>query len=101
MAADYITVNRSKRLGDSLVRSANLLRELRELVDQIQDAGNHSNNGTDYSMLEANFGLPAGTGANTLALISLLGETLNTNVEKTGAVRLSQFDEFAARLAGQ
>jgi hypothetical protein len=101
MAADYITVDRSKQLGNGLVRAADLLRELRELVDKLQDAGNHSNNGTDYSVMEANFGLPAGSGANALTLINILGDTLNTATDKAGAVRLGQLDEFCARLAGQ
>lgn len=101
MAADFITVNRSKQLGSSLVRAADLLRELRELVDKLNDAVGHSFAAADYSVMEANFGLTTGTGANAATLIGLLQTILNTNTDVTGANRLAQLDEFAARLAGQ
>lgn len=101
MAADYISVNRTKQLGNLLVRAADLLRELRELVDKIYDAGNHSNDGVTYTVMETNFGLSSGTGANTLTLIGLVNDILNTNTTVAGATRLANLDEFAARLAGQ
>lgn len=101
MAADYITVNRGKQLGNSLVRSADLIRELRELIDKLNDAVGHSFASSDYSVMEANFGLAAGTGANTATLIGLVSIIVNTNTDVTGANRSSQLDEFAARLAGQ
>lgn len=101
MAADYITVNRSKQLGNSLVRAAELTRELRELIDKLADAGSHSFDGSDYSVMETNFGLVTGTGANTLTLLGYLNEILNTNTTVAGADRLARIDEFCARLAGQ
>jgi hypothetical protein len=101
MAADYITVNRTKQLGNQLVRAADLTRELRELIDKLSDAKDHSFTGVDYAVMEANFGLTAGTGANVATLIGLVQTILNTNTDVTGANRLSQLDEFAARLAGQ
>lgn len=101
MAADYINVNRSKQPGNNLVRAADMLAELRNLVAKIYASGNHMNDGVDYSLFEADFGLAAGSGANTLTLIGLLNDTINASVDKTGAVRLAQLDEFCARLAGQ
>ena len=101
MAADYIAVNRTKQLGNSLVRAADLLRELRELVDKLNDAGSHSFTGSDYTMMEANFGLTAGQGANTLTLLGLINTILNTNATVAGTDRLSQIEEFVSRLAGQ
>lgn len=101
MAADYIVVNRSKQLGNSLVRSADLIRELRELVDKINDVGQHCFDATDYSVFEAQFGLAAGTGANTLTLLGLINTIFNTSTDVTGASRLAQLDEFCARLSGQ
>jgi hypothetical protein len=101
MAADYITVNRSKQLGNSLVRAADLMRELRELVDKLKDAGNHSFDGPDYSVMEANFGLAAGQGANTLALINIVDSIINGSTGAGGATQQSQIEEFVARLAGQ
>jgi hypothetical protein len=101
MAADYIVVNRQKQLGNNLVRAAGLLRELRDLVDSINDIGQHCFTGADFSMFEAQFGLNAGTGSNTLTLLGLVNTILNTNTDVTGANRLSQLNEFVDRLNGQ
>jgi hypothetical protein len=101
MAADYITVNRSKQLGSSLVQAADILRQLRELVDKLNDAVGHNFTGGDYSLMETNFGLNTGTGANAATLIGLVNDILNTNATVTGSDRLAQLDEFCARLAGQ
>jgi hypothetical protein len=101
MAADYIVVTRTNRpqMGSQLIRAANLLKELRELVDGINDAGNHMFNGADYSLFEQQFGVTGG--ANVLTLIGLVNTILNTNTDVTGANRAAQLEEFQARLAGQ
>lgn len=101
MAADYITVTKTNRpqLGNQLIAAANRLRELRDLVDALNDAGAHMFDGADYSVFEAQFGVTGG--ANVLSLIGLLNTILNTNGDVTGANRLSQIDEFVSRLAGQ
>ncbi len=101
MAADYITITRTKQLGNSLVRAADLLRELRELVDKLNDAGQHCFTGADYSVLESQFGLTAGQGANILTLLGLVWTILNSNSDVTGANRLAQLDEFCSRVSGQ
>jgi hypothetical protein len=101
MAADFIAVQRSKQLGNSLVRAADMLRELRELVDKLSDAVGHSFTASDYSVMETNFGLVAGSGANTATLIGLVQTIFNSNTDVTGAARLSQLDEFSARISGQ
>ncbi len=101
MAADYIVVTKTNRpqLGNQLIRSANLLKELRELVDGLNDAGQHMFNAADYSVFEAQFGVTGG--ANVLTLIGLMNTLLNTNTDVTGTNRLAQIDEFVARIAGQ
>lgn len=103
MAADYIPVSKTNRpnMGSQLIRAANLTRELRDLVDAINDAGQHMFDGGDYAVMEAQFGLAAGSGANTLTLIGLINTIFNTNTDVTGANRLAQLDEFVARIAGQ
>jgi hypothetical protein len=103
MAADFLVVSRTPRtqLGNQLIRAANLTKELRELIDGLNDAGQHQFNGADYSMFEAQFGLAAGQGANALSLLGLINTILNTSGEVTGANRLAQLDEFQSRLAGQ
>ena len=101
MAADYIVVTKTNRpqLGNQLIRAANLLRELRDLVDALNDVGQHQFDGADYSVFEAQFGVTGG--ANVLTLLGLAHTILNTNTDVTGANRLSQLNEFVDRLAGQ
>jgi hypothetical protein len=89
------------QLGTQLIRAANLLRELRDLVDALNDVGQHQFDGADYSVFEAQFGLAAGTGANALTLLGLANTVLNTSTDVTGANRLAQLNEFVDRLAGQ
>lgn len=101
MAADYIVVTKTNRpqMGNQLVRAANMLRELRDLVDTLNDAGGHMFNGADYTVFEAQFGVTGG--ANVLTLIGLINTILNTNTDVTGANRVAQLDEFVSRLASQ
>jgi hypothetical protein len=101
MAADYIPINRAKQNGNSCVRIGDMLRELRELIDKENDIIGHSFTGADYSVLEANFGLQAGAGANFATLMGNLNNILNTNTTITGQARLDQIDEYCARVAGQ
>lgn len=103
MAADYLVVTKTNRpqLGNQLISAGNRLRELRDLIDALNDAGQHMFTGGDYSLFEAQFGLNTGQGANALTLIGLMSNILNTTTEVTGANRLSQLDEFVARVAGQ
>lgn len=101
MAADFIVVTKTSRpqMGTQLIRLANLLREVRDLSDAINDAGNHMFDGADYSLFESQFGVTGG--ANVLTLMGLVNNILNTSGEVTGANRLAQLDEFVSRLAGQ
>ena len=103
MAADYLVVTKTNRpqMGNQLIRAANLVREIRDLVDALNDAGSHMFTGGDYTVLEAQFGLAAGQGANALNLLGLIDTIVNTNTDVTGANRLAQLDEFVARLPGQ
>lgn len=103
MAADFfvVTVVNRPSLGNQLIGAANALRDLRDKVDALNDAGSHMFNGGDYSVFESQFGLAAGQGANALSLLGLINTILNTNTDVTGANRLSQLDEFVARVAGQ
>jgi hypothetical protein len=101
MAADFIVVNRSKQHGNRAVRIADLLVELRSIIDAEFSSANHMFEASDYSVLEAQFGLAAGTGANYLNLLGLMREVLNSTDEIPGASRKAWLDEYAARIAGQ
>lgn len=103
MAADYLVITKTNRpqLENQLIRAANLTRELRDLVDALNDVGGHMFTGGDYSVFEAQFGVASGQGANALTLLGLAQTIFNTNTDVTGANRLAQLDEFVSRLAGQ
>lgn len=103
MAADYIAITKTSRpqLGNQLIRAANLTRELRDLIDALNDIGQHQFDGGDFTVFETQFGIPAGQGGNTLTLLGLINTIFNGNGEVTGAQRLAQLDEFVARLSGQ
>lgn len=94
-----MTKTQRPQLGQQLIRAANLTKELRELVDGLNDVGQHQFDGADYSVFETQFGVTGG--ANVLTLLGLVNTILNTNGDVTGANRLSQLDEFVGRLSGQ
>lgn len=102
MANDFIKIQSPSRpqMGTQIVRLANLVREVRDLADALNDAAGHMHDGATYTTVESNFGLTGG-GANFVTLLGLINNILNTNGEVTGANRISQLDEFVARLAGQ
>lgn len=101
MAADFIVTNRTKQHGNNYVRAASLLLELRNLVSAEFESGNHMVDGSDRTMLEAQFGWGAGVGANALTLLGLIRGILLTDDEITGANRKAWLDEFCARVANQ
>ena len=101
MAADYLPINRSKQHGNSCVSIAELILQLRALIDKEYDAANHMINGADYSMLETNFGIASGTGANFATLLGYMQEIFNLDTTVAGADRLARINEFCARIAGQ
>lgn len=103
MAADYLVITKTNRpqLGSQLIRAANMMRELRDMVDALNDVGQHQFDGGDFAMFEAQFGISTGQGANALTLLGLINTILNTNTDVTGANRMAQLNEFVDRLAGQ
>ena len=104
MAADYIPIVKTPsrpQLGSQTVSVANKLIELRQLVLALNMISGHCVNASDFSILETQFGLPAGTGANFATLLGNLNTLFNTNTDVVGATRLAQLDEFQSRIAGQ
>lgn len=103
MAADFIPIVKANRpqLGNQIITSANTLVQERQLIAQLNANAQHMFTGADYSVFEAQFGITAGQGANTLNLLGLINTILNTNTDVLGASRFSQLDEFCARLSGQ
>src|SRR4051812_14972579 len=72
MAADLIPVNRTKQPGNKIVRTADLLNEVRKNLGELVASGGHGFQGVDYSTFESYAGLSIGAGANTLALLTIM-----------------------------
>ena len=80
MAVQHIPVDTSKRLGVKLRRCVDLGREFRDLLREVSADMSVMVDGSDYSHLEAQFGIPAGKGQTAKGEIdALLGKLENTN----------------------
>jgi len=98
----YIPINRNKQLGNKTVRLAGMIRECQELADELLSIADRQNDGTDYSTMEANFGLQAGDGSELRSQLSRMKNIFTeTNAELTAQQRVNQIDEFASRVGGQ
>jgi hypothetical protein len=103
MAIDFVSITKTSRpqLGSQVIGLANQIRDIRDKVDALNDAASHMHDGANYALVESQFGLTGGAGANFVTLLGLLNTIMNTNGDVTGANRLAQLDEFVARIAGQ
>ena len=101
MAADRIVINRTKQAGNSFVRAADLVGELMNVLDKLNLIAGHGNDGATYTVMEADFGMQAGAGANSATLLGLINNIFNTNTDVTGINRLAQLREFVGRVGGQ
>lgn len=73
MAIDYIKVTRSSPNtpgADLLLQYTAVLRQAYELGTRCLGIMNHNNDGSDWTALEAVFGLPAGKGQTVYNLIN-------------------------------
>ncbi len=80
--ASFIPVDSSRPLGNALLSTAASARDFAERVAGLQRVMDAMTSASDYSVLEAQFGLPEGKGADVAFLISNL---------KTGLDALAQF----------
>jgi hypothetical protein len=101
MATDFDVVNTAKPLGALTVQTANLIYQLQSNLAKMQGAINHSNDGTTYTVLETNFGLASGVGANFATLVGNMNNIFNGATSPGGATAQAQIVEFCSRLAGQ
>ena len=79
MAANHITVDQSKRLGIRLRRLIDLQRETLQLNEQLKDIMEAQIPGSDYSVVETEFGLPTGKGETTYNLVSGMYSAVNVS----------------------
>lgn len=70
MAANYIPVDLSKRLGIRLRRCVDLTRELLDLLAETKAVMEAQIDGADYAAVEAQYGLPAGKGQTAYNLVA-------------------------------
>ena len=91
MAVDFNVIDRSKQQGNKAVRLAELIQESENLAGDLEanaqrmwDTGNHT-------LLEAQFGLATGKGANFLTLLGLVKAALGH----------ADLNEYVARHANQ
>jgi hypothetical protein len=101
MAADFIALDRSKRMADNIVRLAELVREVRELADKVGDNKDHMVDGVNFTVLESRTGASATYSGNLATLLGYIQEIFNSSANVSGADRLARLDEFVARVAGQ
>lgn len=104
MAADRIAVNRSKQAGNHLVRMAELISEVQGLAKDLSNIAGHGIDGTDRTVMESDFGLAGGAGANVATLITTMHDLFNTSNtvgDGSAAARLSVLNEVVGRLARQ
>lgn len=84
MATTYIATNTSKRLGADLRRAVHALKEVRSDFRELKAVMETMIDGSDYSLLETEFGLPTGLGDDTYNLVSgALTDMEDANINQT------------------
>lgn len=101
MAADFIALDTTKPMGRNIVRLAELVREVRELIDKLNDNKDHMVDSLVYTVLESRTGASTAYSGNLATLLGYMQEIFNSNATVAGADRLARLDEFVARVAGQ
>jgi hypothetical protein len=70
VAANYITVSLDERLGGRIRDIVDMLASRRSMLRDLKAALETMVDGSDYSMIEAELGLPAGKGQTVYNLVS-------------------------------
>lgn len=70
MAATFVPIDTTKRLGSNLRRAVDVLRDALDQLNKVKNIMDTQVDGTDYSVVEAQFGLPAGNGAAVYSLVT-------------------------------
>lgn len=70
MAIDFVPVNQTSRFGRDLVALRNVLQTARERIAAIKDHMDHMNDGSTFTMIPTEFGLPSGSGSAALTIIT-------------------------------
>jgi hypothetical protein len=83
MATTYIPINTGQRLGLQLRQAVDQLQIAKQTLAKLEAIMNTQVNGSDYSMVESQFGLQTGQGVTTYNLVagttSDLGNSTNVS----------------------
>lgn len=83
MAIEYLTVDTSQRLGSELRQAVNYGNAFDTQVARLKEIMETMIDGTDYSAVEANFGLQAGSGETVYNLVTgAATDTGGTNIHQ-------------------
>jgi hypothetical protein len=82
MATTFIPINTGQRLGQQLRSAVDQLQAAKQALTKLKAIMDTQVNGSDYSMVESQFGLQAGQGQTCYNLVSGAGGDLagSTNV---------------------
>lgn len=70
MASNHVPIDTTRRLGQKLRRLADLARELLNALAEAKAVMESQIDGSDYSAVEAQYGLPAGKGQTAYNLVA-------------------------------
>lgn len=70
MATLYIPVNTSKRLGADTRQLVSMLQQSKDIAERLKATMEMQKDGNDWTQVETEFGLPAGSGETVYNLIS-------------------------------
>lgn len=70
MATLYISVNTSKRLGADVRQAVAMLQQSKDLLERLKAVMEMQIDNGDFSAIETEFGLPAGTGETLYNLVA-------------------------------
>jgi hypothetical protein len=88
MAVDFIPINTNAPMGRPLKDFITVIRQMLDGGDAVLGVMNHTWDVGDYAELETLFGLPMGTGADVLTLVTGAMSALNGTQQTDYALQL-------------
>ena len=70
MAKDFITVDTTKNMGADLVNAKESLRNVTDRLQWLKDTMDHNVDASDYTDVEALFGIPTGNGQTAYNMLA-------------------------------
>lgn len=89
MALDFIKIDPTSSRGTSLRNAISVLRQAEELLQRELDVMNHNQNGTDWTAIEALYGLAVGKGQPVFTLLNGTVGAFNGTFQNNSAVLIT------------